>query len=312
MDTAPNRSSESNIGTYVESFARGMAALLVAIYGIGFVILCAYEAGYGILQFSPLRARIFAVGFAFTALVALPVAAHHYKLAYYGPLEPVLRNTDQAAKNDREVVLACGFIYTAFFMAGAFSLLLLSVPSAKSDRWWHGVLFVAGYCACLGIFAIIGKAFASHPRIASVAAFLTCCGSAACIYLINERTFALTLWFFTCGVGAQHVRRATDRLRFALDFRNWLFAIVNVWIYVAMIFGTVPPKLGGGAPTPVVLYLNRPAAWLDSTVASASLLDETDQGFYVLTPGKNKALYIPRSDVSSVYFGPAEEVTKSK
>ena len=49
-------------------FARSAATLLLVMYGIGFVILSAYEAQYGVAQFGPLRARIFLVGFVFAAL----------------------------------------------------------------------------------------------------------------------------------------------------------------------------------------------------------------------------------------------------
>jgi hypothetical protein len=94
VDSTPTLPSVRSFGAYIDLFARTAATLLVAIYGVGFVILSVYEGGYGIFQFSPLRARIFLVGFAFVALAALPAAAHHYKLAYYGPLKPVLNNTD--------------------------------------------------------------------------------------------------------------------------------------------------------------------------------------------------------------------------
>jgi hypothetical protein len=312
VDTGPTPSSESSFGSYLEYFARAAATLLVAVYGIGFVILSVYEARYGIFQFSPLRTRIFLVGFAFVALTALPAAAHHYKLAYYGPLEPVLKNTDPTVQTYRDVVLLSGFVCTAWFMAAMFSLLLIPASSARPEPWWHTAAFAAGFLAFLVMFAIVGKRFAERPRSASAAALLTAGAFVACLFAMGDHIPSLTLWFWLCGIGAQHVRRSPDRLRFALDFRNWFFVILNVWFYVAAIFGTMPPGIGGGAPTGVVLYLNRPVAWLDRTPASVSLLDETDQGFYVLTPGKSKALYIPRSDVGSVYFGSAEEVTKSK
>jgi hypothetical protein len=108
------------------------------------------------------------------------------------------------------------------------------------------------------------------------------------------------------------MRGSANRLFSALDFRNWFFIILAIGFYIAALFGSVQSKVGGGAPTPVVFYLNKPVAWLDSTTVSVSLLDETDQGFYVLTSGKSRALFIPRSDVASLYFGPAEDVMKSK
>ena len=308
----PASPSNRIFGDYTDLFARLGATLLLTFYGLGFVILGVHEAHYGVFQLSPLRARIFLVGFAFIVLIALPAAAHHYKLAYYGPLEPVLNNTDPKLRNYRDVVLASGFIYTAWLMASMFNFVLVSAPSAKSYRWRHAAAFVAGYLAFLGMFRIVGKKFAERPRTASAAALLTAGAFMACLALAGVGTSSLTLWFWLCGIGAQHVRRSPDRLRFALDFRNWFFVIVTLWFYIVAVFGTMPPRIGGGAPSNVVFYLNRPVAWLDHTPASVSLLDETDQGFYVLTAGKSKALFIPRSDVGAVYFGPVEDVGKSK
>jgi hypothetical protein len=43
---------ERGFGSYIDLFTRIMTAMLVLIYGIGFVILAVYEAHYGIVQFS--------------------------------------------------------------------------------------------------------------------------------------------------------------------------------------------------------------------------------------------------------------------
>jgi hypothetical protein len=91
-----------------------------------------------------------------------------------------------------------------------------------------------------------------------------------------------------------------------------LSAIGEIIFYAAAIFGSIQPRWGGGAPAPVVFLLNKPVAWLNSAEAHASLLDETDQGFYVLTPGRGKALFIPRADVVSIYFGPSDDIPKTK
>lgn len=282
---------------------------------MGFVILAVYEARYGIFQFSPLRARIFLVGFTFSALVALPAAAEHYKLSYYGPLGPVLQNNDRRLQNYRSVVLGSGFVFTAFFMAGLFRLVLFAPsPSTKLPSWGRlaAAAFVAGILALFVVYAIVMRRFAAHPESTTAAAVLTTGVFLTSMYFTDKDLFHLTFWFFLSGVIALSMRGSTNRLLSALDFRNWLFIILAIWFYISAVFGSVQSKVGGGAPTPVVFYLNKPVAWLDSTTASVSLLDETDQGFYVLSSGKSKALFIPRSDVGSLYFGPAEDVMKSK
>lgn len=311
VGTTPASSPERGFGAYTDLFTRAAASLLVVIYGIDFTILAVYEAHYGVVQFSPLRARIFLVGFAFTALVALPAAAQHYKLAFYGPLKPVLENADPALQNYRHAVLILGFVYTAYLMASLFSWFLFA-PSARSHPWWHSALPVLGWLILLGAYSLIGKRFTTHPKGSTGAAVLATAGFIGGLYLGNENVANLTLWFFSAGALTLDVRRSPDRLRFALDFRNWFSAMLSLSFFILAVFGTMQPKFGGGAPAPVVLYLNKPVAWLDSPAANVSLLDETEQGFYVLVPGKTRALFIPRNDVASVYFGPIEDVTKSK
>jgi hypothetical protein len=97
-----------------------------------------------------------------------------------------------------------------------------------------------------------------------------------------------------------------------LDFRNWAFAILLVAFYISSVFKLIQPKYGGGAPTAVTVFLQKPVAWLNTTTVSASLVDETDQGYYVLPSGKNGALFIPRSEVSSIYYGSVDDLQKQK
>ena len=274
-----------------------------------------YVAQYGIFQFSPLCARIFLVGFTFTALIALPAAAEHYELAYYGPLEPVLKNSDPRLHNYRNVVMGSGFVFTAFFMAGLFRLVLFAPsPSTKLPSWGPlaAAAFIAGILALFVVYAIVGKRFAAHPESTTAAAVLTTGIFLACTYFTDKELFHLTFWFFLSAVIVLSMRDSANRLLSALDFRNWFFIILAIGFYIAAVFGSVQSKVGGGAPTPVVFNLNKPVAWLDSTTAKVSLLDEANQGVYVLTSGKTKALFIPRNDVGSLYFGPAEDVMKSK
>src|SRR5260221_3900870 len=78
------------------------------------------------------------------------------------------------------------------------------------------------------------------------------------------------------------VKRARSPLRFAFDYRSWYLAAAVLWIYITQIFGNLPPKWGGGKPTPILIFQHSPAPWSPSNPTDALLLDETDQGFYVL------------------------------
>jgi len=120
MSTAPVPApSKFDFGASLDVLARSTATLLLVMYGVGFVILAAYEAKFGVVQFGPLRARIFLVGFVFTALSALPIAAHHYNFSYFNQITSVMENKDPALQSERAVILACAFVFTAYLMAMA-------------------------------------------------------------------------------------------------------------------------------------------------------------------------------------------------
>ena len=69
MSSAPTSApSKFDFTGSLDILARSAATLLLIMYGGGFVILSAYEAKFGVVQFGPLRARIFLVGFFFTSV----------------------------------------------------------------------------------------------------------------------------------------------------------------------------------------------------------------------------------------------------
>lgn len=152
--------------SYLDAFARSVATLLLVMYGVGFVILSVYEAQYGVVQFGPLRARIFLVGFAFAALSVLPMAAHHYGFSYFRHLEAVQENKDPALRVERAAVLAFGFFFTAYFMAGAFNFFLF-VPSVLQNQprhlWIRLTAFAGGWLVFYVVHKWIGKRFTQHP-----------------------------------------------------------------------------------------------------------------------------------------------------
>jgi hypothetical protein len=299
---------------YLDALARSSATLLLVMYGAGFVILAAYEARYGIAQFGPLRARIFLVGFAFVALSALPIAAHHYGFANYGPIKTIRENKEPAVQRERGLVLVCGFAITAYWMALAFNLLLFIEEAPKRDEhfWVRQASFAAAWFALFWIYEWIAKRLTEHPKQSAILASVT---SVVFMGLLTwsapETISGLTCWFWVAATAGSSIRSSPNRVSFLLDFRNWLWIILSISIYVSSIMGHMQQKFGGGAPVPAVIYLNKPLAFTGgNTTIEVALLDETEQGYYVLPRDKHKALFIPRGEVTSIYFGPAEDSPK--
>ena len=76
----------------------------------------------------------------------------------------------------------------------------------------------------------------------------------------------------------------------------------------------IPHQFGGGAPVPVVLHLTKKLPVFDSESIPVSLIDETEQGYYVLS-ANDKALFVARSLVEGVEFlrhGQAAQIVPAK
>jgi hypothetical protein len=77
--------------------------------------------------------------------------------------------------------------------------------------------------------------------------------------------------------------------------------VMAVAIYSHWVFPYIPLKLGGGEIVTVTLYQTE--ANESSRVIHGGLLDESDQGFFILLPGQDKGLFIPKDRVDAIYFG---------
>lgn len=62
----------------IEAISRATATALALTYGVGFIIVSAYEAQFGFMEFNPIRGRLFFTGFMFAILSTLPAAAFHF------------------------------------------------------------------------------------------------------------------------------------------------------------------------------------------------------------------------------------------
>lgn len=309
----PERGFSANI----EMVSRTTAAFLLVLYTVGFIILAVHDARFGIVQFSLLRARILLIGSLFTTLVMLSAGALHYQLGYIAALKEVYDNREPRLQPYKDLLLMAHFVYPASLMALIFNPIVFPFAlnnwwfTPEGDPWWHAAAIYGAFVVMgLGNF-VIAKTFSERPKRAAFfgvgGAFTLITG----LYLFGSKNIAnLTLFLFLAGLNALQIKRNTDRTRYALDFRNWSLPLALIAMFIFGIFGNVRSGLGGGAATPVVLYLNTQVEWLDSKAAGLLLVDETDQGFYVLTSPTGKAFFLPRSNVATIYFGTKDDLPK--
>lgn len=302
---------QNGFGTYIDVVARATAALLLIFYGTGFIILAAYDARYGIVQFGLLRTRILLTGFVFTALVVLSISTQFYRLLYFPGLKPVLENKEPLLQRCKTVVLKAGFVHPAFIIAVVLGQVLFVMPR-EPHPWWYGLVVIAAFVILLERSRYIGRNFSKNPGHSAFLSLFTAITFILILYRFGPRPIAnLTVFILLAGLTADNLHELPSKFGYFLHPFNWYWVAFLLGFYISPVFGTIQAKWGGGAPTPVVLYLNATGPWLESSVANVSLVDETEQGLYVLISPKGKALFVPRSSVSSLYFGSEDELPKS-
>src|SRR5713226_2180367 len=303
---SPPGATAASLTFSIDLITRLTATALLAVYGIGFVILGFHDARYGVVQFSPFRARIALVGLVFATLVALTALADPTRIPGWDNLQSVRADADPKLGFFKETILAAGFIFTASLMATILSAFLFSsVHGQPAWKWWRWLIWLAAYFLVLGAFDYINKIFTSKPRIAALLA-----GTAYVIFLAaTTALFPSSLWaklalfFALVRFEMAKPREVGGTRKWLTNPFTWPIILWIVWIYISWIFILLPPRWGGGQPTPIVVYLNNAVPWSAENPMQVLLLDETDQGLYVLLSPSGKAFFVPRSKVASVFFG---------
>jgi len=259
------------------------------------------------------------VGFIFLALVSLAAAAQHYGLSYFGPLEPVLRDNEPGRRVQKDIVLGTGFIFTAALISFTLgNFIFFSFPAASANlSGWHLAAGLAIYLSAMGVFTVAAKTYMSRPALATFLSLLAFAMVLATYFAPLFGTFPshsayLTLVLTLVGWHSIIVKRwdkAERPIKFVLDYRNWALILCVLWLYISEVFVAIPPRWGGGQPTPIQIFQNSVAPWSPSNPIDGLLLDETDQGFYVLLSPTGKAFFVPRSNVASAFFGSRQDLT---
>ena len=81
-----------------------------------------------------------------------------------------------------------------------------------------------------------------------------------------------------------------------------MVVLIGFSVFPLVIYPHIKSGWGGGSPVSVVIYLSNDSRILPGQQLSADLLEESDGGLYVAQKGQQQALFIPRTEISTVYF----------
>jgi hypothetical protein len=146
-----------------------------------------------------------------------------------------------------------------------------------------------------------------HPIPAAAVSLLLVVGMIVFGIVVNPNfsTQYLGWWFFAVGIFAL---LHEDAVRYEKNRRekDWVMsamvALFGLYVFPLVIYPHIKASWGGGSPVPVVIYLSNDSRILPGQQLSAELLEESDGGLYVAQTGEQQALFIPRTQVSAVYF----------
>ena len=110
---------------------------------------------------------------------------------------------------------------------------------------------------------------------------------------------ALALWFF--GVGIATFLEVKIRSRGGDWEKTAFVALGIVSAFAYYYYPNLKASWGGGTPVSIMMQFTKDSAVLANQL-SAQLVEESDQGYYIVGPNESKAIFVPRNAVALVYF----------
>jgi hypothetical protein len=188
---------------------------------------------------------------------------------------------------------------------------------SDSFPWWADVLILLGL-AGIALIVFIAFLYISHklkrnpnpPAWFITASSLLWYGFLLLFgfyQLFIKHSFTLfSLYFWLLAVGSYFFFELSLR-RWALTIAPWQTTVIGIFViitsFATVYYPHIKAQWGGGALIPVEFTFLKDAPVRPGSIVDCSLIDETDSGFYVIGSGETSATFIPRSEVSSIYYG---------
>ena len=289
LNPAENPKLIATLTPMVEFLSKGIGAAAIALYVSGFLIVSLHYSKYGFVATNPFRPRIVAAGAWFFLFTGVPIFIATR-------LVPNERTWTQIAMLSYPYYIACqvlGFAASQLFTLTPF-------PTGAGGQWW-GILIVVLFVAAFG-FLINWK---KYPRVSAAASLLFVIINVvfSTRALFVEHVFmqsAIILWFF--GVGIVALVEMKVRSQIGDWEKTIILTLATLLLFAVFYYPHLKASWGGGTPVSVTLFFTKDSPIKPNETVSAQLLDESDEGFYIIGSTENKAIYVPRSSVSLVYF----------
>ena len=295
------------LAPWADSISKAVAALAIGLYTCGFLIVLLHHSRYGFIGGSLFRPHMIAAGAWFCFFLAPPVAAAtRYRTV---PWATVARESFDLWFGS--FVIGLPFTYLLFELSGV-------TPSIIGNPW----SFLAGYpwWFIIGGMLVVAIKLLSQmlkSQLARIVEIVVSVLFSLCFLslTIDNRTFGLgtvTTWFVVVTlVTIVWLKVWEEDLQWTFMFKldepeEWMMPLLTVFFLLLtfsyIYYPHLKAYLGGGAPVAVTIGFTKDSAISPNKALSARLIEEADEGFYILGLGESRAVYIPRNAVSFIYF----------
>jgi hypothetical protein len=300
---------------------------LPAVYLCGFVVLSLYDSDLGIADLSLVRVRALAAGLLFVFFIAYPSIVGMRAFRLLGLEKPGSVIVEIGHDSNlpyfyviklAELYLLSSFISMGlvFFFAHRPRVWLMDTPTYQEPGHFSLLTFSAGlisfgaYVLMLLQGGLIRKVFAAKPKRCALLVLLVSLLWAVWNFEISDRLFfQLVGWCYLVGLASIFAARAVEKGS-GLKSADWelgvllAFSILVPW-FAGSLYGNIKPAFGGGSPVSAKIYLTQDNAILGGKILDVLVVEETDHGYYVVNPTRDskRAVFIPRSNVSTAQFG---------
>jgi hypothetical protein len=289
----PNRDLLTSATRWVDTFSKVVAGVAIALYACGFLIVSLYHAKFGFVGTNPFRPRVLAAGAWFFFFAAIPV------------LFAVGLRTERWGE-----IAKWSFV----FWIGLYSIALqlgyffdFSPPSISDIKWslMSPVLFAAA--AVSSYLSFTRKIPQWVGAVVSVTVTLYWVSGQLWRLVTDSRvnTTTLALLFFATALLVKFEIQPHPN-RYLGDLGTWTAPLGLLFVLLLIFSRGFYPHLktswGGGTPADVTVYFTKDSLLNPGKSVQAQLIEESDEGYYIVGPKDSKAIFIPRSAVALIYF----------
>jgi hypothetical protein len=118
-------------------------------------------------------------------------------------------------------------------------------------------------------------------------------------------TTTLALLFFATALLVKYEIQPHPN-RYLGDLGTWTMPLGLLFVLLLIFSRGLYPHLkaswGGGTPANVTVYFTKDSLLSANKAVQAQLIEESDEGYYIVGPNESKAVFVPRSAVALIYF----------